>query len=44
MSARTRRITRAVSVAQPADTYDVIGFADGGPHRVFMRFRGGREA
>jgi hypothetical protein len=29
---------------QPEDTYDVVAFADGAPHRVFMRFRGGREA
>jgi hypothetical protein len=29
---------------QPEDTYDVIAFADGAAHRVFMRFRGGREA
>lgn len=29
---------------QPEDAYDVIAFADRAPHRVFMRFRGGREA
>ena len=29
---------------QPDDTYDVVAFADGAAHRVFMRFRGGREA
>ncbi len=29
---------------QPDDTYDVIAFGDGAPHRVFMRFRGAREA
>jgi hypothetical protein len=29
---------------QRVDTYDVIAFADGAAHRVFMRFRGGREA
>jgi hypothetical protein len=29
---------------KPEDTYDVIAFADGAEHRVFMRFRGGREA
>ncbi len=29
---------------QRDDTYDVIAFADGAAHRVFMRFRGGREA
>ena len=29
---------------QPEDSYDVIAFADGAAHRVFMRFRGGREA
>ena len=29
---------------QPEDAYDVIAFADGAPHRVFMRFQGGREA
>ena len=29
---------------QPEDTYDVIAFADGAAHRLFMRFRGGREA
>jgi hypothetical protein len=29
---------------QPEDAYDVIAFADGAPHRVFMRFRGAREA
>lgn len=29
---------------RPEDTYDVIAFADGVAHRVFMRFRGGREA
>lgn len=28
---------------QPEDTYEVIAFADGAPHRVFMRFHGGRE-
>ncbi len=29
---------------QPDDTYDVVAFADGAAHRVFMRYRGGREA
>ena len=29
---------------RPEDSYDVIAFADGAPHRVFMRFRGAREA
>ena len=29
---------------QPEDRYDVIAFADGATHRVFMRFHGGREA
>ena len=30
---------------RPEDDYDVVAFADGAaPHRVFMRFRGGREA
>ena len=29
---------------QPEDRYDVVVFADGVPHRVFMRFHGGREA
>lgn len=29
---------------QPEDRYDVIAFADGTPHRIFMRFHGGREA
>ena len=29
---------------QPEDVYDVVAFADGAAHRVFMRFRGGREA
>ena len=29
---------------QPEDSYDVIAFAHGAPHRVFMRFRGAREA
>jgi hypothetical protein len=29
---------------QPEDTYDVIAFADGAPHRTFMRFRGAQEA
>jgi hypothetical protein len=29
---------------QPEDAYDVVAFADGAAHRVFMRFRGGREA
>ena len=30
---------------RPEDIYNVIAFADGAvPHRVFMRFRGGREA
>jgi len=29
---------------RPEDAYDVIAFADGAPHRVFMRFRGAREA
>ena len=28
---------------KPAETYDVIAFADGAAHRVFMRFQGGRE-
>jgi hypothetical protein len=28
---------------QPEEAYDVVAFADGAPHRVFMRFRGGRE-
>ena len=29
---------------QSEDAYDVIAFADGAAHRVFMRYRGGREA
>ncbi len=29
---------------QPEDAYDVVAFADGAAHRVFMHFRGGREA
>ena len=29
---------------RPEDDYDVVAFADGAAHRVFMRFRGGREA
>ena len=29
---------------QAEDAYDVVAFADGAAHRVFMRFRGGREA
>ena len=29
---------------QPEDAYDVVAYADGAAHRVFMRFRGGREA
>ena len=29
---------------RPEDAYDVVAFADGAAHRVFMRFRGGREA
>ncbi len=29
---------------QPENAYDVVAFADGAAHRVFMRFRGGREA
>lgn len=29
---------------RPDDDYDVIAFGDGVPHRVFMRFRGGRAA
>jgi hypothetical protein len=29
---------------QPEDAYDVVAFADGAAHRVFMRFRGAREA
>lgn len=28
---------------QPEDRYDVVAFADGVPHRIFMRFRGRRE-
>ena len=28
---------------QPDDSYDVIAFADGHPHRVFMRFRGKQQ-
>ena len=28
---------------RPADSYEVIACADGAPHNVFMRFRGGRE-
>ena len=29
---------------QADDRYDVIAFTNGAPHRVFMRFHGGREA
>jgi len=29
---------------QPEDASEVVAFADGVPHRAFMRFRGGREA
>ncbi|WP_343896621.1 DUF411 domain-containing protein [Craurococcus roseus] len=29
---------------RPEDAYDVIAFSVDAPHRVFMRFRGGREA
>ena len=29
---------------RPDDAYDVVAFAEGAAHRVFMRFRGGREA
>ena len=29
---------------RPEDAYDVIAFADGAAHRVFMRFRGTRAA
>jgi hypothetical protein len=29
---------------EPADTYDVVAFADGGVQRTFMRFVGGQTA
>ena len=29
---------------RPEDAYDVVAFADGASHRIFMRFRGAREA